>query len=168
MPGDSSLGTQGGAFLGSGFVALASTLAASRVMSAGPRMRQAIAFFSAIAFAVGLRLSNLSDPRRVLGFLVTPAHAAFDASLIYLAVGAVPLASLLYHLGSVRLEGKRNIDAQLLAGSVMFGLGWGTAGLCPGPGLINFGRAIATSADVTPIAMWLAAVITGRFLGPSS
>ncbi|KAH9958264.1 hypothetical protein BC827DRAFT_1136254 [Russula dissimulans] len=167
MPGDSSLGTHGGAFLASGFAALVSTLAASRVMSAGPRMRQVIAFSSAMAFALGLRLSNLSDPRRVLGFLVTPAHAAFDTSLVYLAVGAVPLASVLYRLGSVRLEGKTTIDAHLLAGSIMFGLGWGITGLCPGPGLINFGRAVATSADITPIATWLAAVITGGFLVPS-
>jgi len=105
-------------------------------------MRQVIAFSSAIAFALALRLSNLSDPRRVLGFLVTPTHAAFDVSLVYLAVGAVPLASLLYRLGSVRLEEKRNIDVRLLAGSVVFGLGWGITGLCR--------KSPATSADNAP------------------
>jgi uncharacterized protein len=130
MSGDPSLGAHGGAFLVSGFAALASTLAASRVIGAGVRARQAVAFCSAFAFALSLRLSNLSDPRRVLAFLLTPAHTAFDPSLVYLAVSAIPLRSVLYRVGKVRVERKGKVNARLLAGAALFGIGWGIEGIC--------------------------------------
>jgi len=130
LPGDTSLGAHGGAFLASGFAALASTLVASRLMKAACRARQAVAFCSAFAFAMSLRLSNLSDPRRVLAFLLTPAHTAFDPSLVYLAVGAIPLASVLYRFGRVRVQSKGKVDARLLTGAALFGVGWGIEGIC--------------------------------------
>jgi len=168
MPGDASLGAHGGAFLASGFAALASTLVAPRIMRASSRRaRQAVAFCSAFAFALSLRLSNLSDPRRVLAFLLTPAHPAFDPSLVYLAVGAIPLASALYRFGGVRVQKKGKVDAQLLTGAALFGVGWGIVGICPGPALVNFGWALAMRADIRPLATWLTAVIIGGFLVPS-
>jgi uncharacterized membrane protein YedE/YeeE len=130
MPGDASLGAHGGAFLASNFAALASTLVALRIMRAGSRARQAVAFCSALAFASSLRLSNLSEPRRVLTFLLTPAHASFDPSLVYLAIGAIPLASALYRFGGVRVQKKGKVDAQLLTGAALFGVGWGMVGIC--------------------------------------
>jgi uncharacterized membrane protein YedE/YeeE len=66
----------------------------------------------------------------VLAFLLTPAHTAFDASLIYLAIGAIPLASVLYRVGSVRVQRTGKIDVRLLAGAALFGFGWGIAGIC--------------------------------------
>ncbi|KAI0277092.1 hypothetical protein BC826DRAFT_43175 [Russula brevipes] len=166
IPGDPSLGAHGGALLASGFAALASTLAASHVIGVGSRARHAVAFCSSFAFALALRLSNLSDPRRVLAFLLTPAHTAFDPSLVYLAIGAIPLASVLYRVGTVRVQNKGKVDARLLAGAAMFGVGWGIEGIS-GPGLINFGWALATGADIRPLATWLVAVIIGGFLVPS-
>lgn len=130
IPGDLSLGTHGGAFLAGGFAALASTLAVSRMMNTGVRARKAVAFCSSFAFAFALRLSNLSDPRRVLAFLLTPAHTAFDPSLVYLAFGAIPLASVLYRVGTVRVQRKGKVDARLLAGAALFGVGWGIEGIC--------------------------------------
>lgn len=129
-PGDSSLGPHGAAFLVSGLAALTSAVIASRAI--GPKFpaRQVVAFCSAFAFSLGLRLSNLTDARRVLGFLLTPAHSAFDPSLVYLAIGAVPLASVLYRMGSVRVQRKGKVDAQLLAGTALFGIGWGIEGIC--------------------------------------
>ncbi|KAI9446087.1 hypothetical protein H4582DRAFT_1903305 [Lactarius indigo] len=167
IPGDPSLGTHGGAFLTSGVVALVSTLAASRVISAGVHARRAVAFCSAFGFAFALRLSNLSDSRRVLAFLLTPAHTAFDSSLVYLAAGAIPLTTLLYRIGTVRVPKKGKVDARLLTGAALFGVGWGIEGICPGPGLINFGWALATGTNVKPLATWLAAVIIGGFVVPS-
>jgi hypothetical protein len=67
--------------------------------------------------------------RRVLGFLLTPAHPAFDPSLAYLAIGAVPLTSLLYHIGTVRVQLKKGmVDGRLLVGTALFGVGWGIEG----------------------------------------
>jgi uncharacterized membrane protein YedE/YeeE len=78
-----------------------------------------------------LRLSNLTNARRVLGFLLTPAHSAFDPSLAYLAVGAVPLTSLLYHIGTVHVQLKKGkVDGRLLVGAALFGVGWGIEGIC--------------------------------------
>ncbi|KAH9993759.1 hypothetical protein BJV77DRAFT_944110 [Russula vinacea] len=167
IPGDSSLGAHGGAFLASGFAALTSAFVASRVIGAKVRARQAVALCSGFAFALALRLSNLTDQRRLLAFLLTPAHSAFDPSLVYLAIGAIPLASVLYRIGSVRVQRKGKVDARLLAGAAVFGVGWGIEGICPGPGLVNFGWALATGANITPLATWLAAVIIGGLLVPS-
>ncbi len=130
IPGDPSLGAHGSAFLTSGVAALISTLAASRVISAGTYARRAVAFCSAFGFAFALRLSNLSDSRRVLAFLLTPAHTAFDSSLVYLAVGAIPITSLLYRIGTVRVPKKGKVDGRLLAGAALFGVGWGIEGIC--------------------------------------
>lgn len=189
IPGDSSLGAHGGAFLASGFAALTSAFVASRVIGAKVRARQAVALCSGFAFALALRLSNLTDQRRLLAFLLTPAHSAFDPSLVYLAIGAIPLASVLYRIGSVRVQRKGKVDARLLAGAAVFGVGWGIEGICrkssspimllklvgimltlgrvAGPGLVNFGWALATGANITPLATWLAAVIIGGLLVPS-
>ncbi|KAI0306348.1 hypothetical protein B0F90DRAFT_1689186 [Multifurca ochricompacta] len=167
IPGDPSLGAHGSAFLTSGAAALVLTLASSRLIRAVVRARQAIAFCTAFAFATALRLSNLSDPRRVLAFLLTPAHTAFDSSLVYLAIGAIPLAAVLYHVGTVRVPRKGRVDARLLTGAALFGIGWGIEGICPGPGLINFGWALATGSGIMPLGMWLTAVIIGGSLVPS-
>jgi uncharacterized protein len=130
IPGDPSLGIHGSAFLTSSIAALASTLAVSRMIHTGAYARQAVAFCTAFAFAFALRLSNLSDQRRVLAFLLTPAHRAFDSSLVYLAIGAVPLSSVLYHVGKARIPNKGRVDPWLLAGAALFGIGWGIEGIC--------------------------------------
>jgi hypothetical protein len=129
-PGDSSLGPHGATFLASGFTALTSAIVMSRLIGAKFPAPQVVTFCSAFAFSLGLRLSNLTDARRVLGFLLTPVHSAFDSSLVYLAIGAVPLVSILYRVGSVRVQRKGRVDAQLLAGAAVFGIGWGVEGIC--------------------------------------
>ena len=130
IPGDTSLGAHGSAFLAGSVVALLSTLVASQT---GVYARRAVALCSAVGFAFALRLSNLTDARRVLGFLMTPAHTAFDPSLVYLAVGAVPLTSLLYRIGTHRVPNKGKLDGRLLAGAALFGVGWAIEGICRKP-----------------------------------
>lgn len=77
---------------------------------------------------------------KVLAFLVTPLHDGFDPSLAFLALGALPLGTLLYqvygkdaqpklaNVSSIPRPGE--IDTKLLFGSVLFGIGWGISGLC--------------------------------------
>ena len=130
IPGDFSLGAHGGTFLASGFAALTSGFVASHVIGAKVRARQAVALCSGFAFALALRLSNLTDQRRLLAFLLSPAHSAFDPSLVYLAIGVIPLASVLYRVGSVRVQRKGKVDGRLLAGAAVFGVGWGIEGIC--------------------------------------
>ncbi|KAI0273353.1 hypothetical protein BC834DRAFT_853436 [Gloeopeniophorella convolvens] len=159
-PADASLGAHGHALLLGSALLLAAALLARRA-------RRAVALLTGAGFALALRLSNLGDPRRVLAFLLTPAHAAFDGSLVWLALGALPLAAALYRAGGVRVPPRGRVDARLLVGAALFGVGWGIEGICPGPGLMNFGWALVTRRDVVPLATWLGAVVAGGFLVPS-
>ncbi|VDC06603.1 unnamed protein product [Peniophora sp. CBMAI 1063] len=123
--------------------------------------RYPIQFCSALGFGLSLRVSRLVDPNRVLGFLLLPIHPSFDPALLYLAAGAMPLLTALYWAGPTRLKNKTNIDARLLVGAAIFGVGWGIDGICPGPGLVNFGHALAVGQHVSEFGVWLAAAVAG-------
>jgi hypothetical protein len=100
-----------------------------------------LAFFSnSVQFALALQLSGLTDPSRVIRFLLLPFHKAFDPSLAFLAAGTIPLAMFLYHYARgkeiPRLGGKWHIskggeiDWKFVTGAAIFGVGWGLAGVC--------------------------------------
>jgi uncharacterized membrane protein YedE/YeeE len=90
---------------------------------------------------MALHLSNLNDARRVRSFLLLPFHRAFDPSLAFVAAGALPLGIFLYHFargdddrarlgGTTMVKTVGKVDARLLIGSAIFGVGWGMAGIC--------------------------------------
>lgn len=91
-------------------------------------------------FALALRLSNLSEANRVLGFLLLPLSDAFDPSLAFLSVGALPLSIILYRYyrgpekprlgGPWAIPQSGYVDGKLLGGAALFGVGWGMAGIC--------------------------------------
>ncbi len=105
-----------------------------------PILRGGTYLITGFQFALSLRLSNLSEASRVLAFLLLPFHRGFDPSLALVAGGALSVGILLYQFargnGSPRLGGKWSIpqgskvDARLLIGSTIFGVGWGLAGIC--------------------------------------
>jgi len=92
-------------------------------------------------------VSGMADPSKVLGFL--DLAGAWDPSLILVMVGAIAVSGVgffaarrrtLSLLGAgMHLPGARDIDRRLVGGSVLFGIGWGIAGFCPGPGLVALG-----------------------------
>ncbi|KAJ6502436.1 hypothetical protein C8R45DRAFT_976630 [Mycena sanguinolenta] len=137
-------------------------------------LRLVASLTTAVEFALALRLSNLTDPLRVIEFLLLPLHDAFDPSLVFLAAGALPMAILLYHRARgaeiPRLGGEYSIpkggkiDARLITGAALFGVGWGLSGLCPGPALVNLGSAIGAGSNPLPILEWLAAVVVGGLM----
>lgn len=104
-------------------------------------------FAIGLLFGVGLILSGMTDPGKVIGFL--DLAGAWDPSLalvmggaILVGVGAFALArrrtrSLLG--GAMQLPKTNGIDRRLLLGSLTFGVGWGIAGFCPGPALVSVG-----------------------------
>ncbi|KAJ3922366.1 hypothetical protein F5877DRAFT_34064 [Lentinula edodes] len=126
---------------------------------------------TAVDFALALRLSNLTDPKKVTAFLLLPFHPAFDPSLAFLAIGAIPIGAALYHFfrgpekpvlgGPWAIPKSGNVDTKLLLGSVLFGIGWGASGLCPGPVVINLGRALATGSQLTSWLSWSLSFIAG-------
>lgn len=101
--------------------------------------RYLASFLTSLVFALSLRLGNLVAPHKVLAFLALPLSSAFDPTLTFVAGSALPLAALLYRYARVeqpKLGGKCNIptstkiDWRLILGSVIFGIGWGIAGVC--------------------------------------
>jgi len=103
----------------------------------------AAALLAGLLFGLGLALSGMLDPVRVQGFL--DITGAWDPSLAFVlggAVGVSALGSLLARhvqhpllAESFDIPSSRQIDAKLLGGSALFGIGWGLAGFCPGPAL---------------------------------
>ncbi|KIJ16924.1 hypothetical protein PAXINDRAFT_154934 [Paxillus involutus ATCC 200175] len=142
--------------------------------SQSPPLRFMTSFLTAFAFGVSLRLGNMVDPEKVLGFLATPISRAFDPSLAFLAASALPITTLFYHLarrnGQPRFGGEcaiptsTKIDAKLIGGSVLFGLGWGICGICPGPALVNLGRALYAGNGIATNVSWLISMVVGGLL----
>ncbi|KIM48926.1 hypothetical protein M413DRAFT_15174 [Hebeloma cylindrosporum] len=138
-------------------------------------LRVMVYFATGVQFALAVRVSNLTEASRVLGFLILPFHHAFDPSLAFLAASALPVGIVLYRYARgqerPRLGGKwsipkgGDINSRLLIGSSIFGVGWGLAGICPGPGLVNFGRALTMGGqNAFTYASWLGALIIGGLL----
>jgi uncharacterized membrane protein YedE/YeeE len=100
-----------------------------------------------LVFGLGLIVSGMANPAKVLGFL--DLAGAWDPSLAFVMAGAIAVAAFAFALakkrtasllgGAMKLPGSREIDRRLVIGSVLFGIGWGIAGFCPGPGLVALG-----------------------------
>ncbi|MEO7888025.1 MAG: DUF6691 family protein [Polaromonas sp.] len=100
-----------------------------------------------LVFGLGLIVSGMANPAKVLGFL--DLAGAWDPSLLLVMGGAIAVGFFAFLaaqkrnrslLGAeMKLPGAAPIDRRLVAGSVLFGMGWGLAGFCPGPGLVALG-----------------------------
>lgn len=107
----------------------------------------AIALISGILFGVGLTLSQMTNPNKVLAFLDISGN--WDPSLILVMVGALTITSLLFRPILKRptplfdkefyLASKSAVDKPLLIGAAIFGVGWGIGGYCPGPAIAGLG-----------------------------
>lgn len=105
------------------------------------------ALASGALFGLGLAMSGMTDPERILGFLDVAGD--FDPALLFVLGGAVTTTSALFRLvlrranpvlaDAFRMPTRREIDVRLLAGAALFGIGWGIAGYCPGPALAGLG-----------------------------
>lgn len=107
--------------------------------------RNAAAFGAGALFAVGLAVSGMTRPAKVVGFLDLAGD--WDASLAFVMMGAIAVHFVAYRLvlrrpaplfdGSFHLPTRRDIDLRLVLGAAVFGVGWGLGGYCPGPGLVS-------------------------------
>lgn len=110
-------------------------------------MRNLIAGISGLVFGLGLILSGMTDPHKVLGFL--DITGLWDPSLAFVMGGAVLVAALAF-----AITGRRGalvrlpvaVDRRLLLGAVLFGIGWGLAGICPGPAIVLLGSGSSDGA----------------------
>ncbi len=119
-----------------------------------------------LVFGIGLIVSGMADPAKVLGFLDLAGR--WDPSLALVMAGAIGVGALAFAIAGrrttsligldMKLPTSRELDRRLLAGSVVFGVGWGVAGFCPGPGLVALGM------GETKALIFVAAMIAGMGL----
>jgi uncharacterized protein len=124
------------------------------------------AFAAGLVFGLGLIVSGMSDPGKVIGFL--DLAGTWDPSLAFVMGGAILVGFFAFRLagrrgrsfigGALELPGRRDVDLRLVAGSVVFGIGWGLAGFCPGPALVSFG------AGYDRAAVFVVAMLAGMLL----
>ena len=117
-------------------------------------MKSLSAFAIGLIFGIGLLLSGMNQPEKILGFLDLAGR--WDPSLIFVMMGAVVVGVLGFQIADRRplswfgdpisRATSNRIDPRLLAGAAIFGTGWGLAGVCPGPALVNLGFASGPAA----------------------
>ena len=97
-------------------------------------------------FGIGLSVSGMADPNKVLGFLNVTAN--WDPSLLFVMGGALVVTAIGFRVvlkrgpvfsEKLHLPTRRDIDSRLLTGAALFGIGWGIAGYCPGPAVTALG-----------------------------
>ncbi|MEK2687700.1 DUF6691 family protein [Bdellovibrio sp. GT3] len=132
-------------------------------------MRVGVALGVGFLFALGLGVSGMTQPQKVIGFL--QLGEGWDPSLIFVMVGAIPVNALFYFLfkkkQSPLLDTKwhvptsREISKPLVIGSALFGFGWALGGYCPGPALTSVGS--GSQAAVIFVGAMFGGMILHRF-----
>jgi len=135
--------------------------------------KTASAFAVGLLFGLGLLVSGMADPAKVLAFLDVTGR--WDPSLAFVMAGAVAVSAAGYRLALRRgrpvlaprldVPARRDLDGHLIAGAAIFGLGWGLAGLCPGPALTIL--TVAPTEAVTFVAAMVAGMLLFRLVPPA-
>ena len=121
---------------------------------------------SGLVFGLGLIVSGMANPAKVLGFL--DITGAWDPSLAFVMAGAIGVGFVAFRIARGRsasllgapmsLPTSQAIDRRLMAGSLLFGIGWGIAGFCPGPAFVALGF------GATKAAVFIAAMLAGMLV----
>ena len=123
-----------------------------------------------LVFGLGLIVSGMANPAKVIGFLDLTGN--WDPSLALVMAGAIGISFFAFLVAQKRsrsligadmkLPGGRQIDRRLVVGGLLFGIGWGIAGFCPGPGLVALGMGEVKA--LVFVASMLTGMITFEFL----
>ncbi len=105
------------------------------------------AFLAGLVFGIGLLVSGMASPAKVLGFLDLAGR--WDPSLLVVMATAIPVSAIAFAVargraatllgGPIEIPAARTIDRRLVAGGLIFGVGWGLVGLCPAPAIVTVG-----------------------------
>ena len=119
-------------------------------------MSKIISLVCGIIFGIGLTVSQMIDPAKVLGFL--NIFGDWDPSLAFVMIGALIISSPFFHLfknnnkpifaENSLIHNNKEINKKLIIGSSLFGAGWGLAGLCPGPAIASLALLNINSASL--------------------
>ncbi|MBV8359618.1 MAG: YeeE/YedE family protein [Deltaproteobacteria bacterium] len=125
-----------------------------------------VAFASGIVFALGLGISGMTRPIKVIGFL--DFAGKWDASLAFVMIGAIAVYFIAYRLIRRRIAPmlaekfsvpeRKDIDRNLIVGAAIFGAGWGLGGFCPGPAITSL------ASGAAPVAVFVIAMAAGIYL----
>jgi uncharacterized protein len=125
-------------------------------------MASLLAFVAGLVFGLGLIVAGMVNPAKILGFL--DIAGKWDPSLALVMAGAIAVGLVAFALARRRtmsalglpmqLPSASTVDARLVGGSLVFGIGWGLAGFCPGPAIVAVGAGYAKAA-VFVVAMLL-------------
>lgn len=130
-------------------------------------MRMLMGYVAGLLFGLGLAISGMTDPARVLGFL--DIAGAWDPTLMFVLGGAVVTSFVGYRLvfkqtaplfgERFQLPTRQDLDVKLLGGAALFGIGWGLSGYCPGPAIASIGGiSLPLAAMLVTMAIgWFAA-----------
>ena len=137
-------------------------------------MQVLTALIAGAIFGAGLTVAQMVDPLKVLNFLDVAGIAAgtWDPTLMFVFIGALPVMFVAYRIRDLRLPKPalaayyaipqhNRIDARLVGGSAIFGIGWGLAGVCPGPAMTALPLA---GGQLVNYATFVAAMIAGIML----
>ena len=125
-------------------------------------MNRVVSLISGIIFGVGLTVSQMINPAKVLGFL--NIFGDWDPSLAFVMIGALIVSSPFFHLfknnkkpvfaDNFSYSNNKKLNKKLIIGSSLFGAGWGLAGLCPGPAIASLAL-LNTSSVIFVITMFI-------------
>jgi uncharacterized protein len=128
------------------------------------------ALLSGLLFGGGLQVGGMTNPRKVIGFL--DVGGRWDPSLAFVMMGAIAVHFFAYRWvrGSAAplfadefaVPKLRHIDLKLVAGSAIFGVGWGLGGYCPGPGIVSLGGG-SSDALVFVVTMAIGWLLTAKY-----
>lgn len=139
-------------------------------MKLGPRLEIPGALLAGLVFGLGLVVSGMSNPAKVLAFL--DLAGAWDPSLALVMVGAIAVGAVGFAFAGrrgqsalglpMRLASNRSIDRRLVVGAAIFGVGWGLVGLCPGPAVV------ALASGSWQAFLFVGAMLAGMALAPAA
>ena len=123
-------------------------------------------FIVGLIFGLGLVIGGMTDPSKVIGFL--DISGSWDPSLAFVMGGALLVGVIAFRFarhrtanffgGAVRMPTKNDIDKRMVIGSLLFGIGWGLAGFCPGPAITSMGTGNSEAL------LFVLAMVTGMAL----
>ena len=125
-----------------------------------------VSFGSGIVFALGLGISGMTRPIKVIGFL--DVAGAWDLSLAFVMLGGIAVYFVAFRMTrkmrapllapQFAIPTRTDFDPQLILGAVLFGMGWGLGGFCPGPAITSL------ASGALPVVVFVAAMAAGIYL----
>ena len=129
-------------------------------------MKSLLSFISGVVFALGLGISGMTRPVKVIGFLDFAGD--WDPSLAFVMIGAIAVYFVAYRWIRIRsaplltnrfsVPQRTDLDRNLVVGAAVFGAGWGLSGFCPGPALTSL------ASGAVPVMVFVAAMVAGMYL----